>query len=453
MVGLILVTSAGLLATSLISAIVLHTFMMERLDVELQVAAARAVTRVDETVSSTAADSPSPSPYFVAVLDPATGAITNTWGDTPRPDVVLDRLDRYSFAWLLRRAGDGEIFDLEGPPSSVPAHRATVRVNEQGVIVVAIPTDNAQILPQQLVLIQLVVSGLLIAALALAGRGLIARGLAPLDRMATTADRISAGEDLSERMPGAERDSEAGRLAVAINTMLGRIEQAFQARLRSERRVRAFAADASHELRTPLTTIRGYAELYRQGAIPPDQIGGAMRRIESEAERMSRLVAELLELARLDRPGSLEFARTDLVPLVNDAVADAAAVEPARPLEVDVPDTLDGTIDETRFRQVLANLLANVREHTPPDTPTRVSLRRDEDSAVLEIADQGPGMPTEDAARVFDRFYRGRRTPTGGSGLGLSIVHAIAEAHGGETGLTTAPGEGTTVTVRVPLAQ
>ena len=166
-------------------------------------------------------------------------------------------------------------------------------------------------------------------------------------------------------------DAEVGGLADAINTMLDRIQQAFTARWRSEQKVRQFAADASHELRTPLTTIRGYAELYGQGALDPDQLTTAMRRIDEESQRMSRLVAELLELARLDRGSSLSLTRTDLALLVRDAAADAAAVEPDRPISVQAPEELAVVADEPRIRQVLANLLANVREHTPPGTPGR----------------------------------------------------------------------------------
>ena len=180
-----------------------------------------------------------------------------------------------------------------------------------------------------LVLAELITGAVLLALLAVGGRWLISRGLAPLDRMASTADMITSRGDLTARMPDPRDHAEAGRLAGAINTMLDRIQQAFGARWESEQKVRQFAADASHELRTPLTTIKGYAELYRQGALGPDRLPNAMRRIEQESERMSSLVAELLELARLDRNSSLDLTETDLSALVADAVADAQAVEPA----------------------------------------------------------------------------------------------------------------------------
>ncbi|MGH3296207.1 MAG: sensor histidine kinase, partial [Trebonia sp.] len=260
---------------------------------------------------------------------------------------------------------------------------------------------------------------------------------------------------------------ETGRLAAAINTMLDRIQQSFSARLWSEEKVRQFAADASHELRTPLTTIRGYAELYRANALGPDELPSAMRRIEQESERMSMLVAELLELARLDRSTSLDLSETDLTVLARDAVADARAVEPDREVRTSAPNSLVVTADEPRIRQVLANLLGNVRAHTPPGTPAIVRLYTKGSGAVIEVSDQGPGMSEHDAAMAFDRFHRGdgalaaaitgRATPgnrdgteAASSGLGLSIVQAIAAAHGGYADLSSGPGSGTTVRLWIP---
>jgi len=336
-----------------------------------------------------------------------------------------------------------------------------------GLYVIARPVSEVGHQVRSFVIAELITGGVLLALLALGGGALISRGLEPLGRMARTADGISSGRDLDARMPGAGGRTEVGRLSAAINTMLDRLQQAFAARLRSERKVREFAADASHELRTPLTTIRGYAELYRQGALGPNELPDAMRRIEQEAQRMSTLVAELLELARLDRPTSLDLAETDLAVVVRDAVADAAAVEPDRLLRAEVPDQLVATVDERRIRQVLANLLGNVRAHTPPDTPAVVRLAAqpagDGDGVLIEVADRGPGMPAVDAARAFDRFHRASRpdgTPgrdgaaaadrSSGSGLGLSIVQAIAHAHGGQATLESAPGQGTRVQVYLP---
>jgi two-component system OmpR family sensor kinase len=303
------------------------------------------------------------------------------------------------------------------------------------------------------VLAELITGAVLLALLGLGGRWLISRGLAPLDRMASTADLITSRGDLTARMPDPGDHAEAGRLAGAINTMLDRIQQAFGARWESEQKVRRFAADASHELRTPLTTIRGYAELYRQGALGPDRLPNAMRRIEQEADRMSSLVAELLELARLDRNSSLDLTETDLSALVQDAVADAEAVEPGRPVTAMTPNSLVVVADEPRIRQVIANLLGNVREHTSPATPVSVRLSRVGQGALLDVTDAGQGMDEEAAARAFDRFYRGGHNGNGGhgSGLGLSIVQAIAAAHGGHAMLKSAQGKGTSVQVWIPF--
>src|SRR5258707_9360237 len=279
------------------------------------------------------------------------------------------------------------------------------------------------------------------------GRWLTGGGLGPLAGMTITANDISARGDLTARMAEADDQTEVGRLGAAINTMLDRIQHAFGARLNSERKVREFAADASHELRTPLTTIRGYAELYRQGALGPEQLPGAMRRIEQEAQRMATLGAQLLELARLDRTSSLDLTETDLAIVVRDAVADAAAVEPERPISAQAPPRLIAVVDERRIRQVLANLLGNVRAHTPSSAQVAVRLGQVQGGVLIEGADSGPGMAPEDAARAVDRVHRAAEqadgaaapgdddparpeyTSAGGSGLGLSIVPAIPTAH------------------------
>jgi two-component system, OmpR family, sensor kinase len=321
----------------------------------------------------------------------------------------------------------------------------------ENILLVARPNSAVGNQVRGLILAELITGSILLTLLALGGRWLISRGLAPLDRMASTADMITSRGDLTARMPDPGDHAEAGRLAAAINTMLDRIQQAFGARWASEQKVRQFAADASHELRTPLTTIRGYAELYRQGALGPDRLPNAMRRIEQEADRMSSLVAELLELARLDRNSSLDLTETDMAELVRDAVADAKAVEPARPVSATTPPRLIVIADEPRIRQVIANLLGNVREHTAPATPVAVRLAQAGQGALLEVTDAGQGMSDEAAARAFDRFYRGGHNAGHGSGLGLSIVQAIATAHGGHAMLKSAVGAGTSVQFWIPF--
>jgi two-component system OmpR family sensor kinase len=252
--------------------------------------------------------------------------------------------------------------------------------------------------------------------------------------------------------------------------MLTQIESAFHQReaseasaRQSEERMRRFVADASHELRTPLTSIRGFAELYRQGAVTsPDDLRRMMRRVEEEATRMGLLVEDLLLLARLDQQRPLEQTSVDLLVLTADAVHDARAVQPDRPIELEITaDTAPVVVgDEARLRQVIGNLVTNALTHTPRETPVTVRLATTSAGdgrawALIGVSDEGPGLEAAEAARVFERFYRADKSRTraqGGSGLGLSIVAALVAAHGGQVDVVTAPGEGATFTVRLPLA-
>jgi two-component system OmpR family sensor kinase len=236
--------------------------------------------------------------------------------------------------------------------------------------------------------------------------------------------------------------------------MMQQIETAFAARAASEARLRRFVGDASHELRTPLTSIRGYAELFRRGAADrPEDLAKAMRRIEEEADRMGSLVDDMLLLARLDQGRPLERQPVDLTHLARDAVDDARAVAPDRPIDFSPNGAVFVPGDELRLRQVLGNLLQNANRHTPPDTPVHVRVVNGDDEAVIEVADEGPGMSTDDANRVFERFWRSdpsRTRSSGGAGLGLAIVSAIASAHGGRAEVQSAPGQGSVFRVHLP---
>ncbi|HVE93434.1 MAG TPA: HAMP domain-containing sensor histidine kinase [Acidimicrobiales bacterium] len=303
--------------------------------------------------------------------------------------------------------------------------------------------------------VQVIGTGAVLAALGLVSWWMVRLGIQPLETMASTADAI-AGGDLSHRVEHPGVETEAGRLGAALNSMLGRIEESFRAQEASEARVRRFAADASHELRTPLTSIRGYAELWRAGGLrDEEQLSDAMRRVEQEASRMGALVDDLLLLARLDQGRPLERARVRLDELVHDGARDARAVEPHRSIEVIAePIEVDG--DELRLRQVVANLLANVREHANSDAAVKLQVSRDGDSAVLQVTDTGPGMAPEVAAHVFERFYRAdqsRARATGNTGLGLSIVAAIVEAHGGTASVASDVAQGSTFVMRLPAAE
>jgi len=459
LVLLIGVTTMFLLIMGTVSTVVLARNVTEQFRGNLVAQAARSPADIGAHPNGYAAVLISRHPLRVQPLTgatPTTAALTAAVTSLMRRGVLRD--------YAPPSVPAGTTFNLSAPGGS--RLLAVVRVVTRkdtggpGVLVVAQPVSAATGQVRRFIIAELITGGALIALLAIGGEWLIGRGLEPLGQMASTAHDITTRGDLTARMPDADEQTEVGLLGTAINTMLDRIQQAFGARLRSEQKVREFAADASHELRTPLTTIRGYAELYRQGALGPDQLPNALRRIEQEAQRMSTLVAELLELARLDRTSSLDLTETDLAGVVRDAVADAAAVGPPR---------LVAVVDEPRIRQVLANLLANVRAHTPVTAPVAVRLGVIPGGILLEVADAGPGMSPQDAARAFDRFHRASDrgddaeqarggdarggdagVRSGGSGLGLSIVAAIAHAHGGRATLESEPGYGTKVRVWLP---
>jgi two-component system OmpR family sensor kinase len=327
-------------------------------------------------------------------------------------------------------------------------------VGFRGTLVLAAPLNDVADTLRRLALIELVVSLLAVAAIVGAGLWLVRVGLLPLTRIGETAAAIGAG-DLSRRVEaGAGPRTEVGRLAAALNGMLGQLESAFAARSASERRLRRFVGDASHELRTPLSAVQAYAELFERGARErPADLARAMAGIQRETRRMGELVDELLLLARLDQGRPLERVPVDLAALARDAVDAARALEPRRPFEVSLPERLDVVGDPTRLRQVLDNLLGNVRAHTPLEAPACVSLSRVGGRALLEVTDRGPGLSAEAAARAFERFYRAdpsRSRDRGGSGLGLAIVAAIVEAHGGRAMVESRVGDGARFEVSLP---
>lgn len=328
-----------------------------------------------------------------------------------------------------------------------------------GALVAAVPLTDVDDTLQSLVRTEaLVIAAALLLLTGLAW-ALVRIGLRPLDRMADTAGAIAAG-DLDRRIDDADPRTEVGRLGSALNGMLGRLERAFAEREASEGRLRQFLSDASHELRTPLASIRGYAELFRVGVVrEPADLARAMGRIEDEATRMGRLVEDLLTLARLDEAPDAPQAEVDVATLVDDAVRDARATDPDRPIsaETDGPAVVWG--DEAGLRQVLANLTRNALVHTPPGTPVTVAAAHDGDHVRLVVRDDGEGLPTDDPDALFGRFWRaegGRARGRDGAGLGLAIVAAVVAAHGGTvTARNLAHDEGASgaeFTVRLPLA-
>jgi signal transduction histidine kinase len=349
-----------------------------------------------------------------------------------------------------------------------------------GSVVVAASLDAIDATTRQLRLIDLVVSAVVLLAVAVLGAAIVRASLRPLVDIEQTARAIAAG-DLTRRVPDRDPRTEVGRLGRALNTMLAQIESAFGARAASEAsarrseeaarhsedRMRRFVADASHELRTPLTTIRGFAELYRQGAArDPAELDRLMRRIEDQAARMGLLVEDLLLLARLDQQRPLDRDPVDLLALAAEAVNDAHAVAPDRRIEL-VLGTGDGDVgtalvvlgDDQRLRQVLANLVNNALTHTPAGSPVEVRVGTapldGRPGAAVEVVDHGPGLTPEQPERVFERFFRGdpaRSSAAGGTGLGLSIVAALVAVHGGTVQVDSVPGRGARFRVVLPLA-
>jgi two-component system OmpR family sensor kinase len=361
------------------------------------------------------------------------------------------------------------------PFTAVSSSDATYRVvvlqvgfidGTRGLAAVAAPTTDASRTVQRLTLLELGIGAIVLLIFGGLGYGAVRSSLRPLVEVEETAQAI-AGGDMSRRVPESDPRTEVGRLSRSLNTMLSQIEQAFHAQQeseadarQSEERMRRFVADASHELRTPLTSIRGFAELYRQGAVgAAEDLDRMMKRVEDEAARMGLLVDDLLLLARLDQQRPLLHEPVDLLQLVSDAAHDASAVAPDRSVSVEVSGDGAPVVmgDDARLRQVFGNLLTNALTHTPAGTPIRLRVGADNASstAAVEVTDEGPGLSPDQSTRVFERFYRAeasRSRSHGGSGLGLSIVAALVAAHDGRVEVESAPGRGATFRVLLPLA-
>jgi two-component system OmpR family sensor kinase len=353
-------------------------------------------------------------------------------------------------------------FDAGSASSNGPSFRVRASQLAGGdTLVMALPLSDTYTTLDHLLLIELAVSGGALLLAGLVGWWLVRIGLRPLVAIERTAETVAQGE-LGHRVPGESNRTEVGRLAGVLNLMLARIENAFAARdatedelRRSEGRMRRFVADASHELRTPLAAVSAYAELFERGASErPQDLSRVMTGIRSETLRMGHLVDDLLLLARMDEGRPLEKAPVELVALSAEAVDAATAVGPGWPVRLEASEPIEVLGDRARLRQVLDNLLANTRAHTPPGTEVLVTLRRDGSQAVWTVADNGPGIDAESAQRLFERFYRAdasRSRASGGSGLGLSIVEAIVATHGGTVSFRPRDGGGSVFTVGIPI--
>jgi two-component system, OmpR family, sensor kinase len=473
--AVLLLAAAAVVVTSVVAAAVLRDYLLDRVDSQLQQSA--------ERVPAEPGGGPPPGP----------GAGPGPRGFRPPADYVAQWYDENGT--LLWSAGTLDTSDLPGP--DLPAMDSAAVAELDGVpftvdatggdgswrmlalpqqdgdsVVVGLPLGDLSATVARLLVIDGIVVVVALALLAVAAWWLVRSSLRPLTEVEATADAIAAG-DLSRRVPQWDPRTEVGRLSAALNSMLGQIEAAFEARRASEtaaraseERMRRFVGDASHELRTPLTSIRGFSELYRQGAVDTDAaLARVMGRIEDEAVRMGLLVEDLLLLARLDQQRPLEAKPVDLVPIVTDAVLDARAVATGHRFRLRIAgDTSSAVVvgDELRLRQVMGNLVSNAVRHTPDGTTVVVGLLAGADGqVVVEVSDDGPGLSEQDAERVFERFYRadpararvtGDGRVGGGTGLGLSIVAGLVDAHHGRVETESTLGGGATFRVLLPGA-
>ncbi|GAB3617211.1 HAMP domain-containing sensor histidine kinase [Okibacterium endophyticum] len=467
-----------------ISVVAVQTFMVNRVDEQL----ADAIARSSVLVASS--DNGNPSTPVV----PSAPEFLNNPGNPTGTFGAIVRDGAVTFAGYLRGADSEPLRDIKlddlitVDPGSAPVsvnlgsglgeYRVmATEVLDGSTLVVGLPLIDTQTTVRELIWVVMLVALAGLGLAAAAAYAIVRLALAPLDRVAKTASEVSAmrldrGEvALSARVPEGDSDenTEVGRVGASINRMLGHVSHALTARQASENKVRAFVSDASHELRTPLASIRGYAELTRLSGeqMPPDA-AHALTRIESETKRMTAIVEDLLLLARLDEGRELAKDPVDLGSLVADAIGDARAVSADHDWVLDVPDhAVTVTGDSARLYQVVANLLANARVHTPVGTRVTASLSIEDGAvagddgeaggartAVISVHDNGPGIDPSIAETVFERFVRAdtsRARTTGSTGLGLAIVSAVVEAHGGAVSATSEPGD-TLFCIKLPLA-
>lgn len=462
LLALLGVVAAGLLVADVATYQALRSFLVQRVDAQVESLQRPAIERLGGTDHRGPPGSSTSSSYYTELRD-AGNAVLVSANNGPfgqRATSTPSLPSRLPAATVCDQSACNSVtLDVHSRETGGPDYRVHVwslRTTEGGLVqlAVALPlADVSATLGQLLTIEVLVWLGVLVVAGA-AGLYLVRLGLRPLTEIETTADAIASG-DLTQRVKRADPRTEVGRLGLALNSMLGQIESAFTEKDASEQRLRRFLADASHELRTPLTSIRGYAELFRRGASSrPDDLAKVMARIEEESARMGILVDDLLLLARLDQGRPLEHELVDLTSVVAEGVDAARAVEPDRPIEAVLDETLTVDGDALRLRQVIDNLLANVRTHTPRLTSARVVLSRSAQDAVLEVIDHGPGLPEEGRERIFNRFFRAdpsRSRDRGGAGLGLAIVHAIVTAHGGTIATVNTIPTGTTFRITLPI--
>jgi two-component system OmpR family sensor kinase len=388
-----------------------------------------------------------PTSISVTVLDPFGNLVGGIGGD-----LNSNQVTDYVMGLL-----PGQVAAFGSKPFTIEAPGADFRVattvlpSSLGSVIVAQSLSDFDKTTHQIGIVFLIIGALVLLFIAFASRQVIKLSMKPLEKIEATAEKIAAG-DLSARLENFEPDTEVGRLSTSLNQMLSRIEESFAARTESEGKLRRFVADASHELRTPLTSIRGFAELHRQGAVPEgEKTKELISRIEKESMRMGSLVEDLLMLARMDQSREIVMADVDLSNLINEAVSSAQAAGPEHPITSDIAHDVHTQGDSDKIYQVVTNLLANARAHTPAGTAIHVATYSADDGTFVTVADKGPGLTAENQQHVFERFYRvdtsRQRSSSDGSGLGLSIVDEVMKAHGGSVSVSSEPGNGATFTL------
>ena len=442
-IGIVALMACGLAIADVVAVVSLRSYLLERLDQQVDRPFGRPGPGVPQSDPCTAtADRGEgqqlPTDFVITIFDSAGAQRCQLPRNLQRAETP--DLSGLGSAELAVAAEDQRVFGVPGRDGAT-AWRVRVNTLNAGYVVIAVSTTEVQATLRRVELVTASTSLVILALAATVGFVLVRVGLRPLTAIEDTAGAIARG-DLSRRVAEAPPSTEVGRLAAALNGMLTQIEQAFTARAKSEYRLRRFVADASHELRTPLATIRGHAELYRQGvATSPDEVSSLLNRIESEAVRMGALVEDLLLLARMDVAPQLDKVAVDLLSIAATTVSDARVQDPTRPITLhpktgppwdDEPPVVIG--DEARLHQVLANLISNALRHTAAGLPVEVEIGVRAGHVQIRVVDHGPGLAPEVADKVFERFYRGdagRSRQSGGTGLGLAIVASIVQAHGG----------------------
>ena len=466
--GVVLLSAMGFLASDVAAQTLLRSYLTHQMDTELISVAGGSLPRVeragiaremresdddgDEDQTPAVPLQRVPTSISVTLIGPAGIVLGQIGGDLNSTEVTS----------YLQSITPEEVIARANLPFTIEAPRSDFRVIAQrlpsglGTVVVAQSFDDIDRTLRRLQGLFILIGLAMILFIALASRKVIKVGLRPLANVEATAERIAEG-DLTARLPDLKPNTEVGRLVNTLNTMLGRIEDSFSARVESESKLRRFVADASHELRTPITAIRGFAELHRQGAVSGEEkTKELIGRIESESKRMGSLVEDLLLLARLDQSREMKSDPVNLTKLVSDAVESARAAGPGYIVNFNAVGEDSYVLgDNDRIHQVVANLLANARTHTPIGTKIDVSVIQSEDGVRIGIADNGPGLSQEDQGRIFERFYRADpsrvRTEGEGTGLGLSIVDAVMRAHAGQVSVDSELGKGATFTLFFPL--